>query len=75
MSERVPTTLCTGKLPYPAGTLVMDQISERTGHLVYVLEERTKEKYRLISSQAFMRPVGGGIEWDVPLQRIKPVAQ
>ncbi|MEU6386931.1 hypothetical protein ABZ847_25620 [Streptomyces bauhiniae] len=53
----------------------MDRISERTGHLVYVLEERTKEKYKLISSQAFMRPVGGGLEWDVPLDRIRPVDQ
>ncbi|MFF9396606.1 hypothetical protein [Streptomyces griseoluteus] len=75
MTERVPTTLCTGKLPYPAGTLVTDRISERTGHLVYVLEERTKEKYKLISSQAFMCPVGGGIEWDVPLDRIRPVVE
>ncbi|MFJ4003682.1 hypothetical protein ACIPWL_09525 [Streptomyces sp. NPDC090023] len=51
----------------------MDRISERTGHLVYVLEERTKEKWRLVSRQAFMRPVGGGIEWDVPLEHIRPV--
>ncbi|MER8027765.1 hypothetical protein ABTZ78_02135 [Streptomyces bauhiniae] len=73
MTERPDTRLCEGKLPYPAGTLVMDRISERTGRLAYVLEERTKEKNRLVSRQAFMRPEGGGIEWDVPLERITPV--
>lgn len=68
-----PTMLSHGKLPYPAGTLVIDTISERTGHLVGVIEERTKETNTLVSRQAFMRPVGGGIEWDVPLERVHPV--
>ncbi|MEV6531013.1 hypothetical protein AB0M86_15655 [Streptomyces sp. NPDC051639] len=71
--EKPATTLGHGELPYPAGTLVMDTISERTGHLVGVLEERTKETNKVVSRQAFMRPEGGGIEWDVPLERIKPV--
>ncbi|MEU7042744.1 hypothetical protein AB0A77_17000 [Streptomyces varsoviensis] len=48
----------------------MDKISERTGLLVWVQEERTKEQNRLVKSQAFMQPPGGGIEWDVPLERI-----
>lgn len=71
--EKPPTMLSHGNLPYPAGTLVMDTISERTGHLVGVIEERTKEGNRLVSRQAFMRPEGGGVEWDVPLERIEPV--
>lgn len=71
--EKPPTTLSHGKLPYPSGTLVMDTISERTGHLVDVIEERTKDGNQLISRQAYMRPEGGGVEWDVPLERIAPV--
>ncbi|MEV5468310.1 hypothetical protein AB0N37_22190 [Streptomyces griseoincarnatus] len=70
--EKPATTLSHGKLPYPAGTLVIDTISERTGHLVGVIEERTKEGNKVISRQAFMRPEAGGIEWDVPLDRIRP---
>lgn len=65
--------LSHGELPYPAGTLVEDTISERTGHLIGVIEERLKESGRLVSQQAFMRPEGGGIEWDVPLDRVRPV--
>lgn len=75
MTERRATTVSHGQLPYPAGTLVMDTVSERTGHLVGVLEERTKEGNKLVSRQAFMRPEGGGLEWDVPLERIKPVEE
>ncbi|GAA3004622.1 hypothetical protein [Streptomyces fulvorobeus] len=71
--EKPPTMLSHGKLPYPAGTLVADTTSERTGHLVGVIEERTKDGGRVVSCQAFMRPQGGGLEWDVPLDRIKPV--
>ncbi|MEU6485673.1 hypothetical protein [Streptomyces sp. NPDC046887] len=71
--ERLATTLCHGDLPFPRGTLVMDTISERTGHLVGALEERTREGGKLVSRQAFMRPEGGGIEWDVPLERIRLV--
>jgi len=67
------TTLTHGNLPYPAGTLMVDTVSERTGHLVGVIEERTKEGNKVVSRQAFMRPEGGGIEWDVPLERVRPV--
>ncbi|MEH0562623.1 hypothetical protein QBA37_25800 [Streptomyces silvae] len=75
MHEKPQTMLSHGTLPYPAGTLVEDTISERTGHLVGVIEERTKDGNRVVSRQAFMRPQGGGIEWDVPLERIKPVTE
>ncbi|MEU5823610.1 hypothetical protein [Streptomyces sp. NPDC047803] len=73
MADEQPTTLSHGKLPYPAGTVVIDTVSERTGHLVGVIEERAKETDSVVSRQAFMRPVGGGIEWDVPLERVRPV--
>jgi len=72
-TEKPPTMLSHGELPYPAGTLVEDTISERTGHLVGVIEERLKESGKLVSQQAFMRQEGGGIEWDVPLERVRPV--
>ncbi|TYR63214.1 hypothetical protein FY004_18035 [Streptomyces parvus] len=65
--------LSQGELPYPRGTLVMDTISERSGLLVGVIEERYKSNGKLHKSQAFMVPEVGGIEWDVPLDRIKPV--
>ena len=71
--EKPPTTLSHGKLPYPRGTLVMDTISERTGLLMGILEERLKESGKLVSQQAFMVPEGGGIEWDAPLDRVRPV--
>ncbi|NEA17950.1 hypothetical protein [Streptomyces halstedii] len=68
------TTLRHGALPYPAGTLVIDVLSERTGLLVGVLEECAKEGGAPVRRQAFMRPQGGGLEWDVPLERIRPAA-
>ncbi|MGX9920660.1 hypothetical protein ACWIG4_12465 [Streptomyces sp. NPDC002248] len=75
MSGNGETMLCEGPLPYPAGTLVRDKISERTGYLTWVLEERTKRENRLVASQAFLRPPGGGNEWDVPLERIVRVEE
>ncbi|MEU0299035.1 hypothetical protein ABZ252_06130 [Streptomyces sp. NPDC006175] len=75
MHEKPQTMLSHGTLPYPVGTLVEDTISERMGYLVGVIEERTKGGNRVVSRQAFMRPQGGGIEWDVPLDRIKPVTE
>ncbi|MFB4424161.1 hypothetical protein C5F59_024135 [Streptomyces sp. QL37] len=75
MAAEQPTMLSHGKLPWPRETLVIDTVSERTGHLVGVIEERTKEGGKVVSRQAFMRPEGGGIEWDVPLERIKRVTE
>ncbi|MFF3466165.1 hypothetical protein ACWCQN_26820 [Streptomyces sp. NPDC001984] len=71
--EKPPTTLSHGKLPYPQGTLVEDAENGRTGELQGVIEERTKEGNRLFSRTAYMRPKGGGIEWEAPLTRIRPV--
>ncbi|RFU86061.1 hypothetical protein DY218_14235 [Streptomyces triticagri] len=71
--EKAATTLNHGELPYPRGTLVLDSISERTGLLMGVVEERLKSNGKLVKSQAFMAPEGGGIEWDVPLDRITAV--
>jgi hypothetical protein len=70
--EKPPTTLSHGKLPYPQGTLVEDAETGRTGELRGVIEERTKEDNRLLSRTAFMRPRGGGVEWETPLNRIRP---
>ncbi|WP_338137534.1 hypothetical protein [Streptomyces anulatus] len=51
----------------------MDTVSERTGRLVGVIEERYKSNGKLHKRQAFMVSKGGDTEWDVPLDRIKPV--
>ncbi|MEV1065553.1 hypothetical protein [Streptomyces sp. NPDC050263] len=71
--EKSPTMLSHGDPPYPVGTLVEDTLSKRTGELHGVIEERTKEGNKLISRTAFLRPEGGGTEWDVPLKHVRPV--
>ncbi|WP_267130958.1 hypothetical protein [Streptomyces alkaliphilus] len=38
-----------------------------------VIEERLKESGRVVDRQAYVRPVGGGIEWSTPLDRIRVV--
>lgn len=65
--------LSHGKLPYPQGTLVEDVETERQGELQGVVEERLKTNNKAVSRTAFVRPRGGGIEWDAPLTRIRPV--
>jgi hypothetical protein len=70
--EKPPTMLSHGKLPYPRGTLVTDVETERTGELQGVIEERTKDGDRVVSRTAFIRPRGGGVEWEAPLTRIRP---
>ncbi|MEW2494335.1 hypothetical protein AB0942_12430 [Streptomyces nodosus] len=72
-TEKPPTLLSHGDLPYPHGTLVEDPQHHRTGELVGVIEEHTKEGRKLISRTAYVRPRGGGVEWEVPLARIRPV--
>lgn len=72
-TDKPRTMLSHGKLPYPAGTLVKDTASERTGELRGVIEERVKESGKLVSRTAYLRPRGGGMEWDVPLDAIQPV--
>ncbi|MFE2376962.1 hypothetical protein [Streptomyces sp. NPDC059398] len=73
--EKPKTTVSHGTLPYPRGTLVEDTISQRTGLLMGVLVERTKKTQTVVSRQAFMVPEGGGLEWDVPLERVKAVEE
>ncbi|MCX4906503.1 hypothetical protein [Streptomyces sp. NBC_00878] len=72
-NEKPSTMLSHGELPYPAGTFVEDTVHDRTGELVGVIEERAKGTGRVGSRTAFVRPRGGGIEWDVPLDSIHPV--
>jgi hypothetical protein len=68
------TTPAHSKLPYPRGTLVTDTETGAQGELIAVIAERLKEKpERIVSQTAYVRPVGGGTEWSVPLERIKPV--
>ncbi|GEC06712.1 hypothetical protein SSP24_43670 [Streptomyces spinoverrucosus] len=69
--EKPPTMLSHGELPYPRGTLVTDVETDRTGELQGVIEERTKDGNKLVSRTAFMRPRGGGVEWEAPLTRIR----
>ncbi|KUL46341.1 hypothetical protein [Streptomyces regalis] len=71
--EKPPTMLSHGKLPYPQGTLVEDSETECQGELQGVIEERLKETNKVINRTAFVRPRGGGIEWEAPLNRIRPV--
>ncbi|MFD7136006.1 hypothetical protein [Streptomyces sp. NPDC059894] len=68
--EKPATMLSHGELPYPQGTLVEDRISGRTGELQDVIEERLKDTGRVISRTAYIRPKGGGIEWDTPLKHV-----
>ncbi|MFF4550065.1 hypothetical protein [Streptomyces sp. NPDC001435] len=67
------TTLYHGTLPYPQGTFVEDRVSGRTGEFQDVIEERLKETGRVISQTAYIRPRGGGIEWDTPLKHVRRV--
>ncbi|MFQ6141631.1 hypothetical protein ACWEGQ_13185 [Streptomyces seoulensis] len=69
--EKPPTLLSHGELPYPRGTFVVDDRTGRKGELQGVIEERTKNGDRLIGRTAYMRPRGGGVEWEVPLNRIR----
>ncbi|MFD4124529.1 hypothetical protein ACFXKK_06245 [Streptomyces globisporus] len=71
--EKPPTMLSHGEMPYPAGTLVEDTVHQRTGELVGVIDERIKESGKLLKRTAYVRPTGGGIEWDVPLKHVRPV--
>ncbi|MFE4371659.1 hypothetical protein ACFRMN_26120 [Streptomyces sp. NPDC056835] len=70
--EKPPTMLSHGKLPYPQGTFVEDAETGLQGELQGVIEERTKETGKLASRTAYVRPRGGGIEWEAPLTRIRP---
>ncbi|MDH6624620.1 hypothetical protein M2271_002424 [Streptomyces sp. LBL] len=71
--ENPTTMLSHGRLPYPQGTFVEDVETECQGELQGVIEERVKETGQIISLTAYVRPRGGGIEWEAPLTRIKPV--
>ena len=75
IDDRPPTTLSHGELPYPQGAAVYDTETGRAGELQGVIEERTKMGNMLIGRTAFMRPKGGGVEWEAPLNRIRPVVE
>lgn len=71
--EKPATMFSHDELPYPHGTLVEDTVSGRTGELQDVIVECLKETGRVISRTAYIRPKGGGIEWDAPLKHVRPV--
>ncbi|GAA4680136.1 hypothetical protein GCM10023347_38570 [Streptomyces chumphonensis] len=58
------------ELPFPRGTLVHDACTGRTGQLMGVLVERADDG-QVVSRQAYLRPVGGGREWEAPVVRIQ----
>ncbi|MEU1664577.1 hypothetical protein ABZ547_13345 [Streptomyces sparsogenes] len=55
------------------GTLVEDTETGRAGHLMGGLIERQKESGAVVRRTAFIRPVGGGREWEVPYTNVRPV--
>ncbi|MFD7918270.1 hypothetical protein ACFV3R_03450 [Streptomyces sp. NPDC059740] len=67
-----PTTLSHGEPPYPVGTLVEDTASGRTGELRGVIEERLAQSGRVVRRTAYLRPRGGGVEWEVPASEVRP---
>ena len=73
--EEPPVLLSHGELPHPRGTLMEDIETGLKGELQGVIEERTKEANRLVSRIAYLRPRGGGVEWEIPLNRIRPAGQ
>ncbi|MGD9483317.1 hypothetical protein WDH52_08640 [Streptomyces sp. TRM70308] len=60
------------ELPFPRGTLVRDERTDRAGYLMGVLVESSPDG-RVVSETAYLRPVGGGREWDTPIGRIQVV--
>lgn len=70
--QKPPTVLSHGDLPYPKGTLVEDAETGQTGELQGVIEERVKGTGKLFSQTAYLRPRGGGFEWEAPLDRVRP---
>jgi hypothetical protein len=49
-----------------------DSLSKRTGELMGVIEQRTKDG-KLVKVEACLRPKGDGREWEVPLGQLNPV--
>lgn len=65
--ETPPTILGHSRLPYPRGTLMTDTSTNRLGELRDVIEERSKDTGRVLTRTAYLRPRGGGVEWEAPL--------
>lgn len=59
------------RLPFPRGTLVHDETTGRVGYLMGVLVE-TSQSGQVLSQTAYLRPHGGGREWDTPVDRLTP---
>ncbi|TDC74625.1 hypothetical protein [Streptomyces hainanensis] len=61
------------ELPFPKGTLVEDETG-RHGTLLDGLIERDRDTDRIVRRIAFVRPVGGGYEWQAPFDALRRAA-
>ncbi|MFD5321604.1 hypothetical protein [Streptomyces sp. NPDC127098] len=59
-------------LPFPKGTVVEDGAGRR-GRLMDGLIERGRDGDRVVRRPAFVRPLGGGHEWQVPFDELRAV--
>lgn len=57
------------QLPFPRGTLVHDETTGRVGRLMGVLVE-TSQSGQVLTETAYLRPQGGGQEWETPVERV-----
>lgn len=60
------------ELPFPKGALVEDA-NGRRGTLMDGLIERDRNTDRIVRRTAFLRPLGGGREWEAPLDSLTAV--
>lgn len=59
-------------LPFPRGTVVEDRAGRRGG-LMDGLIERSRDSDRIVTRVAFVRPLGGGHEWQAPFDELRAV--
>ncbi|TDC24652.1 hypothetical protein E1265_09150 [Streptomyces sp. 8K308] len=68
----VPKAEWATELPFPSGALVEDGQGRR-GRLMAGLIERDRDTDRIVRQTAFLRPIGGGHEWQTPLDQLRAV--
>ncbi|MFD5319253.1 hypothetical protein [Streptomyces sp. NPDC127098] len=68
----VPKAEWATELPFPPGTLVEDAHGRR-GRLMACLIERDRTTDRIARQTAFLRPIGGGHEWQASLDELRAV--
>jgi hypothetical protein len=65
----LPKAEWAAELPFAKGTLVADT-DGRQGRLMGGLIERDRNTGHVVRRTAFLRPVGGGHEWQTPLDNL-----